>query len=146
MSPIGPLHIAIVNRLNRLLSRQVGDAAIVSVQNAIQLDDYSEPQPDIVLLAPRADFYADALTRPDDVLLLVEVADSSLAYDRDEKLPRYAAAGIPVVWIIDVAGRCVEQHANPRGSHYRTREIASEGSLQLAAIAAMQIDLAQIFG
>ena len=88
MGPIGPRHIAIVNRLNALISRQVADSAIISVQNPIQLTDYTEPQPDIAVLRPREDFYAHALPLPADVLLVVEVAESSLEYDREEKAIR----------------------------------------------------------
>src|SRR5215216_6351059 len=81
MSPIGPPHAAIVNRLNRLMSRQLGELAIVSVQNPIQLSDYTEPQPDLAVLHPRDDFYAHAHPRVDDILLVVEVADTSIEYD-----------------------------------------------------------------
>lgn len=118
MSPLGPLHIAIVNRLNKLLVQQVGDTAIVSIQNAVQLNDYSEPQPDIAILHARDDYYAHALARPDDVLLLIEVADTSLGYDREQKLPRYAASTIAEVWIIDVEQRLVEQYVQPQQGHY----------------------------
>jgi len=113
MSPIGPLHIALVNRLTKLLVTQVADNAIVSIQNAIQLNDYSEPQPDVVVLSPRGDYYAQALPRPDDVYLIIEVADTSLGYDRDQKLPRYAEASISEVWIIDVNRRTIEQYTRP---------------------------------
>ena len=77
MSPIGPRHVAIVNRLNALLSRQAADWAIVSVQNPIQLTDYTEPQPDIAVLRAREDFYAEVLPLPEDVLV-VEAAETSL--------------------------------------------------------------------
>jgi Uma2 family endonuclease len=118
MSPLGPLHIAIVNRLNKLLMHQVGDDAIISIQNAVQLNDYSEPQPDVALLHPRDDYYALALARPDDILLLIEVADSSLEYDREQKLPRYAASNIAEVWIIDVDQQLVEQYVQPLQGQY----------------------------
>ena len=133
MSPIGPLHVAIVNRLTALLTRQLGDQAIVSVQNPIQLNDYSEPQPDLTVLAPRADFYSTALALPDDVLLVIEVADSSLEYDRDEKLPRYAASGIAEVWIIDVSSGSVEQYSAPRGDHYGTKQ-THDGANQVVSV------------
>jgi hypothetical protein len=95
MRPIGSRHVAIVNRLNARLSRQVTDRAIVSVQNPLQLTDYTEPQPDLAVLRPRADFYAQALPVPADVLLVVEVVETSPEYDRDEKIPRYAQARLP---------------------------------------------------
>ncbi len=87
MAPIGSRHLAKVNRLARLLSRQIGELAIVSVQNPIALPPHNEPQPDIALLKPRADDYESALPTADDVLLVVEIADTTLNYDRDAKLP-----------------------------------------------------------
>jgi Uma2 family endonuclease len=93
----------------------------VSVQNPIQLTDYSEPQPDIALLQPRADYYASALPRPDDIVLVIEVADTSIDYDRDEKVPRYAAAGIAEVWLIDVDNQVVEHYTAPRHGQYGTK-------------------------
>jgi Uma2 family endonuclease len=113
MSPLGSLHIAIVNRLNKLLMRQVGDDAILSIQNSVQLNDYSESQPDVALLSSRDDYYEQALARPDDILLLIEVSDISLDYDRDQKLPRYAASNIAEVWIVDVDQQVVEQYLQP---------------------------------
>jgi len=121
MSPIGSRHVAIVNRLNTRITQQIGGAAIVSVQNPIQLTDYSEPQPDIALLQPRVDYYDSALPGPDDIVLVIEVADTSIDYDRDEKLPRYAAAGIAEVWLIDVDNRVLEQYTMPRHGQYGTK-------------------------
>jgi Uma2 family endonuclease len=118
MSPLGSLHIAIVNRLTKLLMRLAGDDAIVSIQNSVQLNDYSEPQPDVALLSPRDDYYAQALARPDDILLLIEVSDTSLDYDREQKLPRYAASNVAEVWIIDVDQQIVEQYSQPMQGQY----------------------------
>lgn len=118
MSPIGPLHVAIVNRLNKLLMQQVEDETIVSIQNPIQLDDYSEPQPDITILRAREDTYATALATAEDILLLIEVADTSITYDRDQKLPRYATADIQEVWIVDVENQIIEQYTQPVHSQY----------------------------
>jgi Uma2 family endonuclease len=147
MSPIGPLHIALVNRLNKLLIHQVGDDAIVSVQSAIQLDDYSEPQPDVALLSPRDDFYAQTLARPDDILLVIEVADSSLAYDRDQKLPRYAAAQIPEVWIIDVNQRLIEQYTHPsQGQYTQIIKALYKSTIQSVTVPGISISTDQIFG
>jgi Uma2 family endonuclease len=147
MSPVGSIHAAIVKRLNVLLSRSVGDTAIVSVQDPIRLDDWSEPQPDIALLTYRDDFYANALPGADDVLLVIEVSDTSLAYDRDEKLPRYAAAGIPEVWIVDVAHDRVEQYTQPRGNNYRMKLLVERGeSVVVQHVAGVQIEVEQVFG
>jgi Uma2 family endonuclease len=118
MSPIGPSHVALVNRLNKVLIRQLGDDAIISIQNPVQLDDYSEPQPDVAILSPRDDYYAEALARPDDILLIIEVADTSLDYDREQKLPRYAASNVAEVWIIDVERQTIEQYTQPLLGQY----------------------------
>ena len=118
MAPIGPLHVGLVNKLNQLLSRLVGDAGIISIQNPIRLNEQSEPQPDVAILSPRDDFYTGALATPDDVLLVIEIADTSLAYDRDEKLPRYARANISEVWILDVNKHVIEQYTAPVQDEY----------------------------
>jgi Uma2 family endonuclease len=146
MSPLGPLHIAIVNRLNKLLVRQVGDDAIVSVQNAVQLDDYSEPQPDVALLHPRDDYYAQALPRPDDILLLIEVADTSLGYDRDQKLPRYAASNIGEVWIVDVDQRLVEQYSQPlQGQYTQLTKILFGNAIESKTMPQIHFSIDQLF-
>src|SRR5580704_10507425 len=93
MSPSGSRHVACVNRLNAVLTSAIGRAAIVSVQNPFAVNDYSEPQPDIVILKPRNDFYAHSLPTAQDLLLIIEVADTSLSYDRNVKVPAYARAG-----------------------------------------------------
>jgi Uma2 family endonuclease len=124
MSPIGSAHAAVVSYLNRLLMRQVGNNALVWVQNPLRLDELHEPQPDLALLRPRADDYAARLPAPDDCLLVIEVADTSLAYDRDTKTPLYGAAGVPEVWLVDLEGRHVLRYTNPAASGYRDRHRA----------------------
>ena len=146
MSPLGSLHIAIVNRLNKLLMRQVGDDAILSIQNSIQLNDYSEPQPDVALLNPRDDYYDQALARPDDILLLIEVADSSIEYDRDHKLPRYAASNIAEVWIIDVDQQIVEQYTQPmQGQYTQINKVLFGNRIQSKTMQQIAITTEQIF-
>src|SRR5579864_7727048 len=120
MSPIGIPHAAIVKRYIALFSPQVGQTAIISAQDPIQLNDLSEPQPDIVLLRYRDDFYGNAAPTAADVLLIIEVSDSTLLYDRQEKLPRYALAGVPEVWITDVEGEAIERYTDPVGNQYGT--------------------------
>jgi Uma2 family endonuclease len=146
MSPIGPRHAAIVNRLNAAITQALGSSVIVSIQNPIQLDDYSEPQPDLAILHPRDDFYADAHPRPDDVVLVIEIADSSLAYDRDEKLPRYAEAGIAEAWLIDVTAQTIAQCTQPRNGAYRnTLIVTSDETLEAQAAPGVQISVGQLF-
>jgi Uma2 family endonuclease len=127
MSPIGSRHAGAVNRLNALFHAKVGSAGVVSVQNPIRLDDYSEPQPDLAILNPRADFYAKELPSPRDVLLIVEVSDTSSAFDRQTKVSLYARAGIAEVWLQLLAEDCVEVYSNPLEGTYRQVRIAHRG-------------------
>ena len=113
MAPIGSPHAAMVNRLNRELVRRVGDLALVSVQNPIILGDYSEPEPDLVLLKPKANDYRDAFPQAEDILLLIEVADSTLNYDQQIKAPLYARFGIPEFWLINLPQQTVTLFQKP---------------------------------
>jgi Uma2 family endonuclease len=146
MSPIGPLHAAIVNRLTQLLNRQLPADIILSIQNPVQLDDYNQPQPDLLLLHHRADFYASAHPVADDVVLLVEVSDSSANFDRDAKLPRYAQAGIGEVWLADVAALTVEQYREPRNGRYRIKVIFEYDDTLTLIGREITVRVAQIFG
>lgn len=105
MSPIGALHAAIVDLLARHFTRRTGESVFIRCQNPLRLDDVNEPEPDLVILRPRADFYATAHPGPADAMLVIEVADTSLAYDLGVKVPLYARHGIPEVWVIDAATR-----------------------------------------
>ena len=119
MTPIGPEHAGCVDALTRLLSRLVGDAGVVRVQNPLVLGSRWEPQPDLALLRPRADGYRAAHPGPGDVLLVIEVADTSLESDRDVKLPLYAAAGIPEAWLVDLEHDVIEVQREPGPEGYR---------------------------
>lgn len=118
MSPIGSRHAASVTRLARLVIRILGDDVVVNVQNPLRLHDKAEPLSDVVVLKPRADFYAESHPGPADALLVVEVADTTLAYDRRVKVPLYARAGIPEVWIVNLPKRVVEVYSRPDGGTY----------------------------
>ena len=113
MSPIGTRHTGGVNRLNALFTRRLGRRAVVSVQNPIILDDYSEPQPDLTILAARSDYYSGAHPRPPDVLLAIEVSDSSVSYDRSVKLGLYARKHLRELWLIDIPGRRLDVYRRP---------------------------------
>lgn len=119
MAPIGSNHASNVDRLNRLFFERVGRRAIVRVQGPVHLGEYSEPEPDITLFRPRPDFYASAHPGPADILLLIEVADTSAAYDREVKAPLYARAGIREYWIVDLAEETLEVYRDPRPDGYR---------------------------
>lgn len=127
MPPIGPVHASIVDRLNHALVTALGDRAVVRVQNPTVLDEHSQPQPDLVVARARPGGYRSAHPGPADMLLVVEVADSSVGFDRDVKLPLYARAGIAEVWIIDVAANRVEVHRHPRGEVYDQRSVVTSG-------------------
>ncbi|PYO70307.1 MAG: Uma2 family endonuclease [Gemmatimonadetes bacterium] len=127
MSPIGPGHAGCVDVLTRLLSRLVGDRALLRVQNPIRLGRDSEPQPDVALLVPRADAYRTAHPQPEHVLLVIEVADTSLEHDRDVKIPLYAAAGIPEVWLVNLPGDVVALYRDPSPQGYATVRTAGRG-------------------
>lgn len=148
MPPIGHPHAGTVNLLTNLLKEAVGPHAVLAVQNPVWLNDHSEPLPDIALLRPRPDYYRNGHPGPTDVLLLVEVADSSLAYDREIKLPRYARAGIPEVWLVDLAGHRLAIHRQPSEAGYgeiRTADELSAIALPLASDVHRTIDLNALF-
>ena len=127
MSPIGPRHAACVEEIQALLTFHVGRTAIVRSQSPIRLNDDAEPQPGLALLRWREDRYVHAHPAPADVLLLVEVADSTLADDRDVKLPRYARAGIPEVWLLNLIENTVELYTRPAHGLYQTRQVLLRG-------------------
>jgi Uma2 family endonuclease len=113
ISPIGRFHAACVNRLNHFFSAIVTDDLLISVQNPVLLNENSEPEPDLAILKFKTDFYASGHPQPQDILVLIEVADSSLEKDQEIKLPLYALAKIPEVWIIDLAKERVIVYQEP---------------------------------
>ena len=127
MAPIGNNHMGTTDLYTMSLVRAVGDRAIVRVQGSILLAERSMPEPDLVLLRARQDFYRYRAAVPDDVLLLIEVAESSVNYDRYQKLPRYAQAGIPEVWITVLPERIIEAHAEPVAGRYTRNRIYVPG-------------------
>lgn len=128
MAPIGPRHAASVERLAEALRRALPAATMsIRTQNPLRLSRESEPQPDVVVVRHRDDFYADAHPVPEDVLLVVEVADSSLVFDRETKLPLYAAAGVPEVWLLDLTTDRLEVFLGPSASGYESRATFSRG-------------------
>lgn len=146
MPPIGTWHAGLTAKIQNSLGRAVGEKAIVWTQNPVRLNDFSEPVPDIALLRPRADFYTKAHPVPADVLLLVEVSDSTLKYDRTIKLPLYARHGIPEVWLVNGAGREVTVHRQPQaGAYTDIRYLTGEESVALVALPEIRVDLAGLF-
>jgi Uma2 family endonuclease len=146
--PIGSYHAGTVDRLTRLWTRILGERAVVRVQNPVELaQDDSEVQPDVTLLRPRADFYTRGHPVPADALLLIEVADTSLARDRRVKIPLYARAGVREVWLVDLIGDRVEVHRDPTAAGYgRVRTLGRGDSVVPEAFPDLTIAIADLLG
>lgn len=146
MAPIDPPHAGAVITLTRLLIQRAGEQAAVSVQNPVIASELSVPQPDFALLKPRRDNYSTAHPRRGDILLAIEVADTTLATDLGIKAPLYARGGIPEFWVVDVNEKVVHVFREPGAQGYRTSFIAAGGD-ELAAVELPQVRLrvAEIF-
>jgi Uma2 family endonuclease len=145
MAPIGDAHAATSNRLNRLLVLAVGERGIVAVGNPVRLTQRSEPQPDFSVLRPRADYQTKG-PRPEDVLLAVEVSDTTLRRDRRVKLALYARAGIPEFWIVNLEVREVEVYRSPAGDTYASVERKGPGDVvTMEALPSVTIAISQIW-
>ena len=145
MAAIGTRHFTCVNGLTRLLVRTMGDDAIVSVQNPVRLNEYNEPQPDLTVIRPRD--YRISLPVPEDVLLLIEVSDTTLSYDRNVKLPLYARAGIREVWIVNLPGGTIERHTDASEVGYRSLKRARRGEvLESVALPGLALAVDDVLG
>ena len=131
MAAIGTRHASCVKRLNRRFSVIPEEIAILGVQDPIQLTERTEPQPDVVLLQPRADYYETAHPIPSEVLLLVEVSDSTVNFDRDVKVPNYARSGIQEVWLWDLEANCLEVYRDPTANGYTSIQKFERGEIVL---------------
>ena len=147
MAPVGSRHQAVVDRLTRLFVALAGGRAIVRVQGPVRLARITEPQPDLQLLAPRDDFYAAAHPSQADALLVVEVADTTLRFDRDEKSVIYARRGVPELWIVDVTGNCILVMRDPAIQGYRAVTTLSRGeSLAPQAFPDLTVSVEELLG
>ena len=147
MTPINSRRSAVLNRLIQAFARRLGDRAILSAQNPVRLGERSEPQPDLCLLVPRDDFYAERHPGPEDVLLLVEISETSLGYDREVKLPLYARHGIPEVWIADLVTGEVAVHRDPdpaTGRYLRTERRGPGERVAPAALPELGADVGEL--
>jgi Uma2 family endonuclease len=146
MAPIGKDHMSVVDQLNRLFMRAVGDEAIVRIQGSVRLSRMSEPEPDLVLLKPRADFYRSEFASAADTLLVIEVSESSLRYDRDVKVPFYARHGVPEVWIVDLPNNQLLVYGSPNeGAYTQQASIAQPKLLPVTALPGISVDLSSVF-
>ena len=145
MAPIGSEHAGHNNYLVSLLAYRLYGKAVIAGQNPVALDGYEEPQPDIALLRWRDDYYRTAHPHAEDVLLIIEISDSTLRYDRDVKVPLYAKNGIPEVWLLDIKNRQLEIYREPLNGQYQQRTCHSMGNIAPMLCPDAVIDLAEIF-
>lgn len=147
MSPIGSPHASCVKFLSRLLNRLFNDTMLVSAQDPIRLSDFSEPQPDIALLRWRDDFYRQRHPTPEDVLLVIEVADTTVGTDRAVKIPLYAAAGVAETWIVNLPEEQIEVYAEPFGGAYQIVRTYRRGErAQSHTLAELAVNVAEVLG
>ena len=145
MPPIGPSHASVVTELQNRLVEAVGRQGIVRVQNPVHLGPHDEPQPDIALVTPPASKYRTRHPGPGDILLLVEVADTSLRVDRDLKVGVYATSDIPEVWLIDLAHGEISRHRRPTASRYQESETLSDlAAVAVPGLRAVAVDLSRL--
>lgn len=146
MPPPRSRHAGTVKQLAQLLQHAVGGRALVQVQDPLTLGEYSEPQPDLALLHARADFYKSRHPRAEDVLLVVEVAETSLRYDRDVKVPLYATHGVPEVWLIDIDNKLLVRYRDARaGTYARTDHADTRAPIEIEALREVRVDLSAVF-
>jgi len=146
MAPIGSGHSGWVNRLNHLFVRAVGERAVVMVQGPIRLGPRSEPQPDLAILKPRADFYGQGHATPADILLLIEVSDATLRYDLQTKVPLYARHGIPAVWVFDRGDRRLRRFRTPsEGRYLDVTETGAPGLEPIPGLDGLAVDVSTLF-
>lgn len=147
MSPIGNLHARCVKFLNDYLANLITGKFVLGVQDPIVLNDQSEPQPDLSILDYRADFYKDETPRAKNVVLVIEVAETSVTFDKNVKFRRYASAGIPEAWLIDLANETVEVHSQPKENGYGTIKLFQRGENAVSeTVPAIDLSVDDILG
>jgi len=145
MAPIGFNHAGHVIRLLNFFAPRVADKALINAQNPLQLGDLSEPEPDFMLLKPHADYYSSRHPSAEDVLLLIEVADTSLKFDQNQKLRLYALHGIPEYWLLNLNDMCLEVYRKPFGETYKEKTTLYPGdTVALLQLPALNIPVAAI--
>ena len=146
MAPIGSRHAGVVAALTRVLTIGVADRGVLFVQNPIVIPDFSEPQPDLALLAPRLDGYRDALPLPSEVKLVIEVADATLRWDRDVKIGLFGRHGIAEAWLVEIPRRLVTVYRDPGLQGYRLSMEIAQGTVAPQALPELQVGIDAIFG
>ena len=147
MSPIGSRHAACVNIISDVFNKQLRGKSIVRTQSPIVLDDFSEPEPDVAILKFREDYYREAHPRPNDILMVIEVAETTVPYDRHVKMRLYSRAGIPEYLILNLPEDLLEYHSQPEMGEYQTTRTLKRGDrFESAAVAGLSLDIETILG
>nr|WP_242024406.1 Uma2 family endonuclease [Trichocoleus sp. FACHB-591] len=147
LSPISSRHAACVNRLNYLFHDRLRDRVIVAAQNPVELSDRLEPQPDVALLQPRPDFYEAGHPQPQDILLLVEVADTTVEFDREIKIPLYAKSGVREVWLVDLNENAIAVYREPSLRGYdQVQQLQRGQELTVQALTDVSLAVDEVLG
>lgn len=147
LSPIGKDHAAVVRRINNLLNHLLDTTKyIIDQQNPVTIPDHSEPEPDLMVVPYRHDFYAESGVRSEDVLLLIEVSDTTLQKDQHIKLPLYAEAGIPEVWIVDINAGKIYQYLRPQQDEYLERRTFDRSMKISASQFSLEVEVKALIG
>lgn len=146
MPPLGSRHAGTVDALAHLLRGATARDAILRVQSPIRLDEHSEPQPDLALLRWRPDFYKSSHPGPADVLLVIEVGDTALRYEREVKIPLYARHRIGETWLVDLERQAILRYRKPEGGEYgEADEIDVRDPVEIASLSGVKFDLSRLF-
>ena len=146
MSPVGNPHIGTINWLSQLFIQKLAGKAIVSIQNPINLSEFSEPEPDLVVCKYRDDFYKHERIKAQDILLLIEVSDTTLEKDREVKFPLYAEAGIECCWIVNLTSKQLEVYTYPEKGKYQNSQVYAEGEIVALENFGLEFSLSDLFG
>ena len=145
VSPANPPHSAIVNKLARLLILGIREELNVRIQSPNVVGSHSQPEPDVVVANARSDDYVTAHPTAEDTIVAIEVSDTTYRFDRNKKLPMYARAGVPTVWIVDVNRRQIETFTDPENDTYRTVVVMKRGDSLVVPGTDVTLDVAEIF-
>lgn len=146
MAPIGSRRAGTVEQIAAILRLAVAERAMLRTQQPVSLGERSEPEPDITLVAARSNYYKASHPDASDVFLIVEVADASLAYDRDVKVALYARHGVPEAWIVDIDGKRLMRYREPEGGRYvRIDNLPVDRPVPVGALADLRLDLSALF-
>jgi len=143
MVPIGSQHAYLLNKLNRIFSKQIIDTTLIRIQDPLRLDQHNEPEPDFVLVTNKN--YSLHHPGPEETLLIIEVADSSLTYDLEIKTPLYAQHKIPEVWIIDLGNKKIHTFQQPHDSSYQRQRACESGVISPIQASGLVLDIAKLW-